>query len=625
MNYEISKAKLKDYFSTVTYIDDRFDHCIIDEPIDFGDEESGGIPPLPAFSSNSIPSGAGELKGEPSVEDKATEVNLSAILTALNDEKYAGVRFTPVLFKGNLEREVLVRKIQEAPLTLIDWDLGTGEKAFDFINQLFETTKQLKVIVVYTGNYIEAINAMREDTHLKDCEEISTKYSGFNCYRCNYKSLIIVAAKQSYNLESILDIIPEVFIDNCGLMPVALLDYMASAQHVSDELFGAFCHPFEDVYWLQMYFSELNEADIPSAIEEFIQNKICEACDITPQISDEMFAYYKDRLITLVEMPDEEASEVFHQALNALHSHLQGPNIDFCDALLTLDYAQIKAACTSAIRDSKTWGELIEKFSAVLSTAKTVIADKKVTSLLAPFAGLQMPEEWIEKIDQLKAQIHENIKAQVDSECEIFSTEIFPVLVQILVSSPDILFSGVELVRNLKYRNYDNPDLNVLLSDGKAMKKEGKVNYLKNKFHYGDVLIRREKGNPTEYLLCISPPCDVCRPGKIKLNISFIRGIEIPEHELTVRRKENMHVSVLPITENGKEHLKYVAWRLFDIVKFDMGDKEDYEEICSYSRPFMMSEQYSRQIGNLFTAYFSRAGVDELFMKSVESLRTIFK
>ena len=45
-------------------------------------------------------------------------------------------------------------------MTLIDWNLGEKEKAFDFINLLFETTKQLKVIVVYTSNYTEAISAM---------------------------------------------------------------------------------------------------------------------------------------------------------------------------------------------------------------------------------------------------------------------------------------------------------------------------------------------------------------------------------------------------------------------------------------------------------------------------------
>lgn len=625
MDYEVSKARLKDYFSTVTYIDDRFDHCIVDEPIDFGDEEFGDTPPLPAGTSDGIPVDTGELIEETSTEEKDTEVNLSTILKALNDEKYAGVRFTPVLFKDNLGKEVLVKKIHEAPLTLIDWDLGTGEKAFDFINLLFETTKQLKVIVVYTGNYIEAISAMQEDAHLADCEKIPTAYRDFSCYRSNHQSLLIIAAKQSYNLDAILNIIPEVFINNCGLMPVALLDYMASAQLVSDELFGAFCHPFEDVYWLQMYFSELSEADIPTAISGFIQNKICEACGIDSTISDEMFMYYKNQLNVLTEMPEKRATEVFHTALNALRPHLQGSNIDFCDALLTADYAKIKDSCTLAIKDSKTWRELVEKFSAVLNEVKNVIVNQKVDSLLAPFLSLEIPKESIEKMGQHKEQVRGKIVKQVDAECATFSSEIFPVLVQILVSSPVILISGVELVQNLKYRKYDDTDLNTILSDGKAMKRKEKEDYLRNKFHYGDVLVQERAGAATEYLLCISPPCDVCRPSKVKLNICFIKGIEIPEHELTVRRKENIHISVLPIKEGEHEHLKYVAWRLFDVVKFDMGEKEDYDKICNYSRPFMMSEQYSRQIGNLFTAYFSRAGVDELFMKSAGNLRTIFK
>lgn len=206
----------------------------------------------------------------------------------------------------------------------------------------------------------------------------------------------------------------------------------------------------------------------------------------------------------------------------------------------------------------------------------------------------------------------------------IFS-EVFPVLVQILVSSPDILFAGAELVQNLKYHYYDDTDLNTILAAGKELKKAEKETYLRNKFHYGDILIRNRKGSATEYLLCISPPCDVCRPGKVKLNICFIKGLEVPEAELTVKRKENVHISVLPINNGCKTDLKYVAWRLFDIVKFDLGKKEDYESICSYSRPFMMSEQYSRQIGNLFTSYFSRAGVDELFMKSAQNLRALFK
>lgn len=228
-------------------------------------------------------------------------------------------------------------------------------------------------------------------------------------------------------------------------------------------------------------------------------------------------------------------------------------------------------------------------------------------------------------IDKHKEHVQRDISQQVSIERECFFSEVFPVLVQILVSSPDILFAGAELVQNLKYHYYDDTDLNTILAAGKELKKAEKETYLRNKFHYGDILIRNRKGSATEYLLCISPPCDVCRPGKVKLNICFINGLEVPEAELTVKRKENVHISVLPINNGCKTDLKYVAWRLFDIVKFDLGKKEDYESICSYSRPFMMSEQYSRQIGNLFTSYFSRAGVDELFMKSAQNLRALFK
>ena len=212
--------------------------------------------------------------------------------------------------------------------------------------------------------------------------------------------------------------------------------------------------------------------------------------------------------------------------------------------------------------------------------------------MLAPYSKLEIPTELTEEIDKHKEHVQRDISQQVSIERECFFSEVFPVLVQILVSSPDILFAGAELVQNLKYHYYDDTDLNTILAAGKELKKAEKETYLRNKFHYGDILIRNRKGSATEYLLCISPPCDVCRPGKVKLNICFINGLEVPEAELTVKRKENVHISVLPINNGCKTDLKYVAWRLFDIVKFDLGKKEDYESICSYSRPFMMSEQY---------------------------------
>lgn len=624
MDYAVSRARLKNYFSTVTYIDDKFDHCIVDEPIDFGDEETVDTPPLPTFGLATPPVAAGETEPRPPADEKDTEVNLSTILTALNGEKYAGVRFTPVLFKDNLAKDVLVKKIQESPLTLIDWNLGAKEKAFDFINLLFDTTQQLKVIVVYTSNYIEAIDAMQKDDHLKDCLEIPTANSAFSCYRCNHQSLLVVAAKQSYNLEKILDIIPEVFIDNCGLMPVALLDYMASARCVSDKLFGAFCHPFEDVYWLQMYFSELNDADIPDTMVAFIQNKFREHCGVDAQITEELFTYHKNRLSLIVNQDDQIAKANVRMSWEALRPHLSGINMELCDAICTIEYSEFKACCNQAIEKATTWREFLKSFDPVLNKARKIVAEKRCNDLFAPYSKLSIPEAAKSEIDEHLKSVQEHFIKEIASSFKEFKEQIFPIFIQSLISSTDILYAGVELVKNLKYKIYTDIDLNELLKSGKALGKGKKAEFLMNKIHFGDILVRKN-GDKAEYLLCITPPCDVFRPDKIKLNINFIRGEELKQEELNIRRKENVHVSILPISEeDGTEKLIYVSWQLFGIMNFDMNQEEDYEKLCSFSRPVMMSEQYTRQIANAFTAYFSRAGVDELFMKAAGNLQTIF-
>ena len=139
------------------------------------------------------------------------------------------------------------------------------------------------------------------------------------------------------------------------------------------------------------------------------------------------------------------------------------------------------------------------------------------------------------------------------------------------------------------------------------------------------MLIKQDANEKNDYLLCITPPCDAFRPEKTKFHIVFIRGSEIPLHELSARRKENVHLSALPIVDaSGKSQIRYVSWRFFDIVTFNLKEEEDYKDLCTWERPYMMAEQYTRQISNLFISYFSRAGVDELFMKSAPSLRHIF-
>lgn len=139
------------------------------------------------------------------------------------------------------------------------------------------------------------------------------------------------------------------------------------------------------------------------------------------------------------------------------------------------------------------WVELLKIFSSILDDASTIIVEQRVNSLLAPYSKLEIPTELTEEIDKHKEHVQRDISQQVSIERECFFSEVFPVLVQILVSSPDILFAGAELVQNLKYHYYDDTDLNTILAAGKELKKAEKETYLRNKFHYGDILIRNRK------------------------------------------------------------------------------------------------------------------------------------
>ena len=186
-----------------------------------------------------------------------------------------------------------------------------------------------------------------------------------------------------------------------------------------------------------------------------------------------------------------------------------------------------------------------------------------------------------------------------------------------------MLQKGSELVENLKYESYKNPSLNDELRGGFDTSRGKMTNFLFNKLHFGDILTK-QADDSTEYLLCLTPPCDVLRPEKTDFNVIFIHGSEVPSDQLMRERKQNCHLSVLPARNGGSPTLRYVNWEFYRIVRFDLSIEADYQDLCTWERPFRMAESYTRQISNLFTSHFSRAGVDEIFMKSASNIRGLF-
>lgn len=616
MQYEMSRKKLRHYFGNVTYIDNEFDTCLVKEPI-VSDEFDDGGPPLPAPLP--VEDGA-EVESEEAAIDLSGS-NLRTLLDTLNKEEYSDICLNPVVYSENSRDDQICQQIIAAPLTIIDWELGPNKNGFDIIQQLFSMTNQLKVIVVYSASYMDAIRSLEAYPLLTASPYDTSKYEWFKAYRCNNSSLMAVADKQHFNINTLLNIISELFINHHGIMPIALLDFMDTCQQQSDKLFKALSLPLSDLYNLQMHFSDKSDSDIAVSLTQFIQHNLLGTCTVHPDIVHDFFEYQKNQLKTYISSPD--ASTRLSHTIRKIQASLPDDGKLFCDALLEVDFQIFKECTDKAISLSTDWQKVLERYSTYFKAAKKKYAEKKVQSILSPYESFEYPAGEKEKLLQHRAALVRETEKSIEKSFADFKKHTLPVLIELLISTDQMLQKGSDLVENLKYESYQNPSLDDVLRGGFDQSRGKMANFLFNKLHFGDILTK-QTDDITEYLLCLTPPCDVLRPDKTNFNIIFIHGFEVPSDQLMRERKQNCHLSVLPARNGGSTTLRYVNWEFFKIVRFDLSIEADYQDLCTWERPFRMAESYTRQISNLFTAHFSRAGVDEIFMKSASNIRGLF-
>lgn len=640
MEFEMSREILKRYFSNITYIDDQFDHCFMRNPstvfskeaasefvFEYDDEEG---PPLTGNGHSVVvpgdpspgedPNDGGSGNGEP------PKGCLQTLLETLSKKEFSDISLTPVLYTRETDEDALCCQIKNAPLTLIDWNLGTQKTAFAVIKKLFSSTQQLKVIVVYSSSYLEAKKEIDSDIESGSYKVIA-KEDNLLCCISNQGSLLVIADKMHYDILTILDRIVSFFISTYGIMPIAVLDYMQKATTLSNELFGAFAVPVESLYHLQAYFSKPNELDISPKITSFIQNKFREVCQVSPKLSEDLLAYHQQGLSDFINLGDAVASDKLKQAIERIKEAFSEKQAEYCTVLISVDYSIFKDCCTKAIGSQSCWETFYNSFDPYFKAFREQLATQHTTSMFSGISGANVSadSDIFAAISKLKEDYYKKEFNLLADEVGNYRTQLIPLLIQLLITSDEMLQRGSELLHNIKFTKYPSSSLSDLSAGMELSKSKLKV-FLMNKLHFGDVLIRKQGGGDTEYLLCITPPCDTFRLEKTEFNLVYIRGHEIPLDKLEVTlKKESIHTSALPMEENGSKSVKYVDWKHYEIVRFNLTKKEDFENLCTFSRPYRMAEPYARQISNKFLSYFSRAGVDEVFFKSEANLRKLFQ
>lgn len=619
MDYSYAKDRLHKYFSRITYIDDAFDSGLVLEKIVTDVDNDDTIVPadfavsfdctVESTSENPL----NELINEETwtAEEKGYE-KLGELISVLNKDEFQEIDLTPVLYDDELSDDIIISKMERSNLTIIDWDLGqgTGKKALPIIKAMLDSASKLKVVVVYTNGFPEAVKSAREI--FNNLIEISGDEKTF-CFKCKCNSLVLIVNRQSVNLLQILDLVENTFIEVNGLMSVSMLDLAEKIQERSDEFFGDFATPIDDAYFLQMYYSGVPEDEWSNCISDMIMQKCKNDIKVDEVLIDEMIQMKKDKLILLIEQ--DEFLNKFNENMNFIKTKIDSKFENLIDVFSECDDFD-KKMCKENIVNAKNWSEVIRSFNPFLKKIRERLLRKEIDTFweVDDTENIEVSDSALQILNQ---KIKKTIDVNISNMVTEFKQEIFPVIIQMMLVNTSIIDKFADLVHNLKYLDYEEKFEN-MLGAGKNLERKEKQKFLLDKIHFGDILY---KESTKEYLLCVTPPCDVFRPEKVELNYVFITGAEVCREKLQKKLKESMHITTYPYRNNeGVVEIKYVKWKFYDIQKFNLEKKDDYEKMMSYHRDYRLAESYTRQIANKFIAYYSRAGVDEIFFKQTSNL-----
>ncbi|MDQ0341150.1 sporulation protein YlmC with PRC-barrel domain [Caldalkalibacillus uzonensis] len=312
--------------------------------------------------------------------------------------------------------------------------------------------------------------------------------------------------------------------------------------------------PFDNVLYTQFVTSGL-DSDIPQFLNELLTSEILEL----PQHESEFNIYFKLKIQNLLRVLQEESFT--EEKLNDLLAfyNLEGKDVGeyISDALHSRDFKEglIKLIKETEIRSvQELKAPLIDLVSPYVKKKK-----KKTNAVKQLIMILFVLDEFIRDPDSFKEQFYKQ---------------------------------AYTLTKLMKFYD-DYPD----------------------KINTGTILKSMSSEN---YLLCITPWCDVFRLEKIDHMLKFLRGTVVGKVTdiLLENNKSNCEYMVVPI--NGK--LQLIKWEFFDVVtlKADELDK-NYRKVTNVKR------SYIQKIINRYSSYQIRAGVNELFFKESDYVSNFYK
>ena len=609
---------LKKYLSHVVYVDDEFKI-----PWQLSGKESVKRPPRRSRRNET------NADMEPQQEEKEEKGNLESFCEFVQ-EHYPGILMTPILYKGVKGNDNLHLHMKNARLLILDWNLtADAPDKVTAVNLLEDEdySGQLRFCVIYTSNLPDARKEFKEKVAFvkeQGFKERTYKKEGTDKEK-NYEYvradsvIYMLCEKDKFDFDMIINVLTEIFIDEIGYFPVAFIDMITRLEEKVPDYLNKFSHPFDKLLLLQTSADGLPLIDVYGTISNMVINNIRSDIDLDTAVLESIYEKQIHQIDVLVQ-DTEKFQERLTKSLPIIRERLE------CDE---------KSKEIVCGLEPEEYREIIKKaISTPTDLTKGIV---KASAAMAKLCGERKAEKMLsengiseESGGRLKKELSQSYKRVFEEKIK----KILPVCLMIL-TAPEQSYNINNLITSLKTVSYEDKkqrfsqifekcyeqkDEDMCLKYGGDGKPS--LALLQNKLCPGDIFFR--KNAKTRKIdacyLCIVPACHLLRPKKVEGNIVFVKG-EIAEGNRQEPLKHSEHLTILPDPENENKSI-HVIWKYHFIQEIDLKKitVADYEALY---RPYRLTYEYIRQIVGEFVSFYSKSGVEELFLKSDVSLERL--
>lgn len=596
---------LKQYLNHIVYIDDEFK---VSWPI----QESEKVD-KPKRSSTGM-TDSGEKQDEMS-EKRSSGDNLEAFCNLIR-KQYPEILLTPIIYKEEMDIENLLIHMKNARMLVLDWSLSERVTAINLLNDA-AFAGQLRFCVIYTSRlddavkeFIDKIPNVREDGLKRGRYEDA----GYDYIRMN-SVIYMICEKDKFDFHMIMGALVDIFIEEIGYFPIAFIDMIGRLEEKVPYYLNEFSYPFDKLLLLQTNSDGLPLNDVYNTINDMVVNNIRADINLNENVLN---GIYEKQIAALDKIlkDDRLFDERLTKTLNLIFSRLGCKEKDK-KAFENISVENYKGVIENAIKEPGNLSKGIHNASEKLSK---LYAEERADIMIKE----SNPD--CQDMKQIKSELMGLYRGKIRNKIE----KLFLPCLMILIN-PDENYNMNKLITSLKIIYYKEDerlfseifrDCYDRVDEEMYLKTDGNIprlGLLQNKLHAGDIFYKRSdmEGKPDRFYLCIVPSCHLLRPKKVEGNILFTEGKIVSERPGR-NLKDSEHFMILPGVDN-ENRLVSIVWQYHKIVSLDLKQVsyDNFENIC---RPYRLSYEYIRQIMGEFVAFYSKSGVEELFLKADPAL-----